>query len=79
VKLRKKLEPSSVVHHAHDIDALKRAVLEVKDFMQRVPSNMQDVQPEFQVAYKGIVAVKIQKKCEKKEKPTLNVEDIDDY
>ena len=74
--MRKQLEPSSPAHRARDIDALKRAVLEVKDFMQKVPGNMQDVQPEFQVAYKGIVAVRSRKE---KERPVLNVEDIYDY
>ena len=78
VRLRKQLEPSSSFHRTRDIDALKRAVLEVKGFMQRVPANMQDMQSEFQVAYKGIVAERIQKR-KVKEKPALNVEDIDDY
>ncbi|KAG2132369.1 hypothetical protein DEU56DRAFT_859536 [Suillus clintonianus] len=78
-KLRKQLEPSSPAHRSRDIDALKRAVLEVKEFMQRVPSNMQDMQSEFQVAYKGIVAEKKVPVRKEKERPVLNVEDIDDY
>ena len=67
MKLRKQLEPSSPVHRARDIDALKRAVIEVKEFMQRVPANMQDMQSDFQVAYKGIVA----KKRKLNERPAL--------
>ncbi|KAG1889225.1 hypothetical protein F4604DRAFT_1612723 [Suillus subluteus] len=78
-KLRKQLEPSSPAHRARNIDALKSGVLEVKEFMQRVPSNMQDMQFEFQMAYKGIVAEKKIPVRKEKERPTLNVEDIDDY
>lgn len=78
-KLRKQLEPSSLAHRARDIDALKRGVLEVKEFMQRVPSNMQDMQSDFQMAYKGIVAEKKVPARKEKDRPTLNVEDIDDY
>ncbi|KAG1777307.1 hypothetical protein EV702DRAFT_1102293 [Suillus placidus] len=76
-KLRRQLEPSSPAHRARDIDALKCGVLEVKEFMQRVPSNMQDMQSEFQMAYKGIVAEKKVHARKEKERPTLNVEDID--
>jgi len=47
--------------------------------MQRVPANMHDVQSEFQMAYKGIVAEKKFKGKGKPEKPNLNVADIDDY
>ncbi|KAG2034295.1 hypothetical protein BDR03DRAFT_1001630 [Suillus americanus] len=78
-KLRKQLEPSSPAHHTRDIDALKRGVVEVKEFMQRVPGNMQDMQCEFQMAYKGIVAEKKIPVPKEKERPILNVEDIDDY
>jgi tetratricopeptide (TPR) repeat protein len=79
-KLRRQLEPSSTAHRARDIEALKRGVSEVKEFMQRVPGNMwQDMQSEFQMAYKGIVAEKKVQARKEKERPTLNVEDIDDY
>ncbi|KAG2034292.1 hypothetical protein BDR03DRAFT_1001627 [Suillus americanus] len=57
-KLRKQLEPSSLAHCARDIEALKRGFLEVREFMQRAPGNMQDMQCEFQMDYKGIVADK---------------------
>jgi hypothetical protein len=78
--LRRQLEPSSPAHRARDIEALKRGVSEVKEFMQRVPGNMwQDMQSEFQMAYKGIVAEKKVQAQKEKERPTLNVEDIDDY
>jgi hypothetical protein len=79
-KLRRQLEPSSPAHRARDIEALKRGVSEVKEFMQRVPGNMwQDMQSEFQMAYKGIVAEKKVQARKEKERPTLNVEDLDDY
>ncbi|KAG2360016.1 hypothetical protein BDR07DRAFT_1611054 [Suillus spraguei] len=69
-KLRKQLEPSSQTHHAHDrIDALKCGALEVKELMQ-------DVQSEFQMTYKGIVLNKVPTQ-KKKERPILNVKDID--
>ncbi|KAG1738617.1 uncharacterized protein EDB91DRAFT_1249139 [Suillus paluster] len=73
LQLRKQLEPSSPYHHARDIGALKRAVREVDEFMQRVPGNTEDMQTTFQVAFRGIVAVK---KVVSKEKPALNVEDV---
>lgn len=47
--------------------------------MQRVPGSMQDMQSDFQIAYKGIVAEKKVHARKEKEKPILNVEDIDDY
>ncbi|KAG2160214.1 uncharacterized protein EDB93DRAFT_1324636 [Suillus bovinus] len=79
LRLRKQLEPSSPAHRARDIGALIHGVLEVKEFMQRVPGNMQDMQSDFQMAYKGIVAEKKVHAPKEKEKPVLNVEDIDDY
>jgi len=80
-KLRKQLESCSPTHRVCDInhDSLKRVVQEVKEFTQRVPANMHDVQSEFQTAYKGIVAEKKFKAKEKPEKPTLNVADTNDY
>ncbi|KAG0703072.1 hypothetical protein DFH29DRAFT_804090 [Suillus ampliporus] len=75
LQLRKQLEPSSPDHHARDIRALQRAVLEVEEFIQRVPGNTEDMRTQFQVAFKGIVA---EKKLfhVRKEKPILNVEDL---
>jgi len=70
--LRKQLEPCSLTHRrVRDINVLIRAVEEVKEFMQSVPANMHDVQSEFQMAYKGIVAEKKFKVKEKPKKPTL--------
>ncbi|KAG1719550.1 hypothetical protein EDB19DRAFT_1860748 [Suillus lakei] len=75
-KLRKQLEPSSPDHRTRDIDVLKRAVLEVGKFIQMVPGSTENMHIEFQVAYKGIVAEKKLFRV-RKEKPALNVEDLD--
>ncbi|KAG2139121.1 uncharacterized protein EDB93DRAFT_708493 [Suillus bovinus] len=78
LRLRKQLEPSSPAHRVRDIDALKGGVLEVKEFMHRVPGNVQGIQSDFQMAYKGIVAKKVHVPVGKeKERPALNVEDMD--
>lgn len=76
MQLRSKLEPSSPDHRTRDIDALKRAVLEVGEFIQKVPGSTTDMQAKFQMAYKGIVA---EKKLfhVRNERPALNVEDLD--
>jgi hypothetical protein len=72
--LRHKLEPSSSDHHTQDIDALKRAVLEVGEFIQKVPGSTKDMQTKFQIAYKGIVAEKKLFRV-RNEKPAPSVED----
>ncbi|KAG2143549.1 uncharacterized protein EDB93DRAFT_1088104 [Suillus bovinus] len=72
LRLRKQLEPSSPAHRARDIEALKSGVLEVKEFLQRVPGNTRDMQSDFQMAYKGIVAKKV-RAGKQKERPALNV------
>ncbi|KAG1851821.1 hypothetical protein C8R48DRAFT_725619 [Suillus tomentosus] len=78
LKLRKQLEPSSSAHRARDIDALRSGVLEVEEFMQGVPSSMKDMQSDFQMAYRGIVAKKKVHAGKEKERPALNVEDMND-
>ncbi|KAG1799293.1 uncharacterized protein HD556DRAFT_1287696 [Suillus plorans] len=77
LKLRKQLEPSSPAHRDRGIDALKSGVLEVDEFMQGVPGNMKDMQSDFQMAYKGIVAKRVPPGKEK-ERPALNVEDMNE-
>ncbi|KAG1738629.1 uncharacterized protein EDB91DRAFT_1347576 [Suillus paluster] len=73
MQLRKQLAPSSADHHARDIGALRRAVREVEDFMQRVPGNTEEMQTKFQVASRGIIP---EKKLVRKEKSALNVQDV---
>jgi hypothetical protein len=74
LQLRNKLEPSSPNHRAQDIDALKRAVSEVGEFIQKVPGSTKDMQTKFQIAYKGIVAEKKLFRA-RNEKPSPSVED----
>ncbi|KAG2048322.1 hypothetical protein BDR06DRAFT_962830, partial [Suillus hirtellus] len=74
LKLRKQLEPSSSAHRARDIDALRSGVLEVEEFMQGVPGSMKDMQSDFQMAYRGIVAKKVVRAGKEKGRPALNVE-----
>ncbi|KAG1864912.1 hypothetical protein F4604DRAFT_1683323 [Suillus subluteus] len=75
LRLRNKLEPSSPDHRTRDIDALKHAVLEVGEFIQKVPGSTKDMQTNFQMAHQGIIAEKKLFRV-RKEKPTLNVEDL---
>ncbi|KAI6153116.1 hypothetical protein BKA82DRAFT_380131 [Pisolithus tinctorius] len=75
-ELQKKLNPDSEFHKKRDIDGLKDAVLQVKEFLDRVPGGEKGAPEELNVAYKAIVAVK---QVPKKEKPSLNVEDLDLY
>ncbi|KAG1889227.1 hypothetical protein F4604DRAFT_1950186 [Suillus subluteus] len=74
MQLRNKLEPCSADHRTRDIDALKRAVLEVGEFIQKAPGSTKDMHTNFQMAYKGIVAKKKLFRVQKK--PALNVEDL---
>ncbi|KAI5997874.1 hypothetical protein F5J12DRAFT_331160 [Pisolithus orientalis] len=75
-ELQKKLNPDSEFHKKRDIDGLKDAVLQVKEFLDRIPGGEKGAPEELDVAYKAIVAVK---QVPKKEKPSLNVEDLDLY
>ncbi|KAG2063707.1 hypothetical protein BDR04DRAFT_1163388 [Suillus decipiens] len=72
LQLRSKLEPSSPDHCTQDIDALKCAVSEVGEFIQKVPGSTKDMQKKFQIAYKEIVAEKKLFRV----KPVLNTEDL---
>jgi hypothetical protein len=75
IRLRKKLEPSSPDHRTRNIVALQRAVLEVGEFIKKVPGSTKDMQDKFQIAYKGIVAEKKPSHM-RKEKPALNIKDL---
>ncbi|KAI6022561.1 hypothetical protein EDC04DRAFT_334245 [Pisolithus marmoratus] len=76
-ELWKKLSPDSPLHKNHDIDALKDAVLQVKNFLQRIPGDatgaLEELNAELSIAYKAIVT---KKRVLKKEKPSLNIEDL---
>ncbi|KAG1738622.1 uncharacterized protein EDB91DRAFT_1249147 [Suillus paluster] len=73
MQLCKQLAPSSADHHARDIGALRRAVWEVDEFMQRVPGNTEEMQTKFQVASRRIIP---EKKLVRKEKSALNIQDV---
>ncbi|KAI6140538.1 hypothetical protein BKA82DRAFT_4212657 [Pisolithus tinctorius] len=75
-ELLKKLSPDSQFHKNRDIGALKDAVLQVKEFLHRIPGGARGSPEELNIAYKAIVA---EKHVPKKEKPSLNVEDLDPY
>ncbi|KAI6153131.1 hypothetical protein BKA82DRAFT_4349614 [Pisolithus tinctorius] len=75
-ELLKKLSPDSQFHKNRDIGALKDAVLQVKEFLHRIPGGARGAPEELNIAYKAIVA---EKHVPKKEKPSLNVEDLDPY
>ncbi|KAI5997877.1 hypothetical protein F5J12DRAFT_895738 [Pisolithus orientalis] len=72
-ELLKKLSPDSQFHKNRDIGALKDAVLQVKEFLHRIPGGARGSPEELNIAYKAIVA----EKHVPKEKPSLNVEDLD--
>ncbi|KAI6022556.1 hypothetical protein EDC04DRAFT_2900836 [Pisolithus marmoratus] len=74
--LLKKLSPDSQFHKNRDIGALKDAVLQVKAFLHRIPGGERGAAEELNVAYKAIVT---EKHVPKKEKPSVNAEDLDPY
>ncbi|KIK18633.1 hypothetical protein PISMIDRAFT_109068 [Pisolithus microcarpus 441] len=58
-ELRKKLSPDSLFHKNRDVGALKNAVLQVKEFLHRIPGDAMgvpgEVDAELNVAYKAVV------------------------
>ncbi|KAI9567008.1 P-loop containing nucleoside triphosphate hydrolase protein [Boletus coccyginus] len=69
--LRKTIEPNAAMHQARDEGAMKKAVLDVKDFIHRLPSPSlaQEIQEDFHIAYKLVMVEK--QPVFKPEKPTL--------
>ncbi|KAG6332615.1 hypothetical protein ID866_6474 [Astraeus odoratus] len=74
--LRKKLGPESAFHDNRDMTALKHAIIQAKDFVQRIPACTKEVTEELNVALKAVVT---EKKAVKKTKPSLNVDDLDPF
>ncbi|KAI6094857.1 hypothetical protein EDD16DRAFT_1502638 [Pisolithus croceorrhizus] len=74
--LLKKLSPDSQFHKNRDIGALKDAVLRVKEVLHRIPGSARGAPEELDIAYKAIVS---EKQARQKEKPSLNVEDLNPY
>ncbi|KAI6137063.1 hypothetical protein F5141DRAFT_66140 [Pisolithus sp. B1] len=58
-ELRKKLSPDSLFHKNCDVEALKDAVLQVKEFLRRIPGTAmgvpEELDIELSVAYKAVV------------------------
>ncbi|KAI6165387.1 hypothetical protein EDD17DRAFT_225222 [Pisolithus thermaeus] len=76
-ELLKTLSPDSQFHKNRNIGALKRAVLQVEEFLHRIPGGKRGVPEELDIARKAIVA----EKQVRQERPALNVsaEDPDPY
>lgn len=77
----KALDPTnskSSLHDRKEVNELKKHVTQLNDVLQQIPSskNCDDLQDEFQLAWAGIVKERKQQVA-KKEKPTLNTEDLD--
>ncbi|KAI9566690.1 hypothetical protein HD554DRAFT_2315329 [Boletus coccyginus] len=76
--LRKNIDPNAAMHQAKDGAAMKKAVLDVKDFIHRLPSPSlspnSEILKDFHVAYKLVMIEK--RSVSKPEKPTLNTEDL---
>ncbi|KAI6020999.1 hypothetical protein BKA83DRAFT_178181 [Pisolithus microcarpus] len=76
-ELRKRLSPDSDFHKNRNINELRDAVLQVKEFLHRVPGGARGALEELNIAYKAIVAEK--QAPQKKGKPPLNAEDVGPY
>ncbi|KAF8554534.1 hypothetical protein OG21DRAFT_1462307 [Imleria badia] len=75
--LRKMIEPSAAMHQEKEKAAMKKAVLDVKDFIHQLPGSTlaPEIQEDFRVAHE-LIMVEKEPVC-KPEKPTLNTEDLD--
>ncbi|KAI6011661.1 hypothetical protein BKA83DRAFT_630943 [Pisolithus microcarpus] len=74
-ELQKTLSPDSQFHKNHSIGALKHAVLQVEEFLHRIPGGAGGAPEELDIARKAIVA----EKQVRQKKPSLNVEDLYGY
>ena len=70
------IEPNAIIHRAKDKDAMKKAVLDVKNFICRLPNTTlsQEIHDDFDVAYELVMVEK--RPIPNPEKPTLNTEDL---
>ena len=66
------------MHQERDKAAMKKAVLDVKDFIHRLPSPSlaPEIQEDLHVAYELVMVEK--QPVSKPEKPTLNTKDRED-
>ncbi|KIJ21330.1 hypothetical protein PAXINDRAFT_164864 [Paxillus involutus ATCC 200175] len=76
--LRKEIEPNAAMHQNRDVERLKKAALDVKDFIHRLPTPAgPELQNDLQTAYQIIMMENLKQVA--KERPTLNTEDLDFY
>ncbi|KIJ60100.1 hypothetical protein HYDPIDRAFT_32524 [Hydnomerulius pinastri MD-312] len=68
-KLRKDIDPNAPMHQQRNKAELKKAVLDVKDFIHRLPTAAPELHKELNIAYGWIM---VEKEVAKKERPTLN-------
>ncbi|KAG8220598.1 hypothetical protein J3R82DRAFT_2824 [Butyriboletus roseoflavus] len=72
--LRKIIEPNAAMHQAKDKANMKKAVMDVKDLIDRLPAPAPEIQDYFDFAHELVIVKKQQ--VSKPEKPTLNTEDL---
>ncbi|KIJ60092.1 hypothetical protein HYDPIDRAFT_32519 [Hydnomerulius pinastri MD-312] len=75
-KMRKDIGPNAPMHQQRNKAELKKAVLDVKGFIHRLPTAAPELDVELNIAYGWIM---VEKEVAKKERPTLNTEDLDPY
>ncbi|KIJ59804.1 hypothetical protein HYDPIDRAFT_118051 [Hydnomerulius pinastri MD-312] len=71
-KLRKDIEPNAPMHQQRNKAELKKAVLDVKGFIHRLPTAAPELDVELNIAYHRIMV----EKEDSKERPALNTEDL---
>ncbi|KIK96874.1 hypothetical protein PAXRUDRAFT_273934 [Paxillus rubicundulus Ve08.2h10] len=76
--LRKDIAPNAAMHQQRDVDKLKKANLDVKNLIYRLPT---PVGPELQNGLQTACQIIMEdlKQVTKPERPTLNIEDLDFY
>jgi len=66
------------MHQARDKAAMKKAVLDVKDFIHRLPTSSltPEIQEDFRVAYELVRVMVGKESVSNPEKPTLDTENL---
>lgn len=78
----KALDPTNLkpsVHDRREVSELRKHVVRLEDVLRQIPSskNCDDLQAEFKLASDGIMGKERKQPVTKKEKPTLNTDDLD--
>lgn len=74
-RLQKSLDPRAVVHQRRDLPILKAYVREVETVIRGLPC-AHELQEDLYIGVKGIVT---EASCRPKRKPSLCIDDDDDY